>query len=63
MSVTLTARKGQKIRGLAHDEGTKIRFQPVSRAYVGKRRVVVSARVAPTAGDGEVTNRVYALSR
>jgi hypothetical protein len=63
VDVTLTARKGQKIRGLAHDEGTKISFQPVTRSYVGKQKVVVRARVAPTAGDGEVTNRVYALSR
>ncbi len=63
VNVTLTARKGQTIRGLAAAQGTKISFQPVDRSYVGDRKVVVRAQVAPNAGDGEVTSRIYALSR
>ena len=61
--LTLRARKGQRIRGLAVPEGTKISFQPVDRHYAGDRKVVVEAELASTAGDREATNRVYALSR
>ena len=61
--LTLSARKGQKIRGLATAQGTQISFQPVDRDYAGDRKVVVRAAVAPTAEDGEVTARIYALSR
>ncbi len=61
--LTLSARKGQRIRGLATAQGTTISFQPVEHDYAGDKRVVIRAEVASTAGDGEVKARVYALSR
>jgi hypothetical protein len=61
--LSLRARNGRTIRGLAIPEGSKVSFQPVDRGYVGDRRVVVTAEVAPTAGDEEVTGRIYALTR
>ncbi len=63
VKLTLSGRNGRTIRGLAAAQGTKLSFQPVDKDYVGDRRVVVTAQVAPTAGDDEVTGRIYALTR
>ena len=61
--VTLRALKGQKIRALGATEDPKIVITAVDDDYAGKRSVTVRATVARGAGDGEVTQRIYALSR
>lgn len=61
--VTLSARNGREVRGLAVPEGTKIAFRAIDRRYVGDRKVAVRATVSRRAGDDEVTGRIYALTR
>lgn len=61
--VTLRAHKGQRIRGLGIADNHRISFKALDREYAGKRSVTVRATVAPHAGDGEVTERIYALSK
>ena len=61
--LTLRARKGQKIRALGATADPKINVVAVDEDYAGKRSVTVRATVAKGAGDGEVTQRIYALSR
>ena len=61
--LTLRARKGQRIRALGIAENHRISIKAVDPEYGGKRSVTVRATVAPRAGDGEVTERIYALSK
>ena len=61
--VTLRAREGQKIRALGATEDQKINIVALDRHYAGKRSVTVRATVARGAGDGEITERIYALSK
>ena len=61
--LTLRALKGQRIRGLGANDGRKLRVVALDRDYAGKRSVTVRATVAPDAGDGEITERIYALSK
>ena len=61
--LTLWARKGQRIRGLAVDERTKVGFKTLTDDYAGKKKVVVQAFLHRGARGGEATNRIYALSR
>ena len=58
--LTLRARKGQRIRGLATAEGTKTSFVALTDDYAGKRKVVVRATGRT---DDARTERIYALSR
>jgi hypothetical protein len=61
--LTLRAEKGQRIRGLGATENQKLNVVAVDRDYAGKRSVTVRVTVNRNAGDGEVTERVYALSK
>ena len=61
--LTLRARKGQKIRALGVTDDPKITVVAVNGDDVGTRSVTVRATVAPGAGAGEVTQRIYALSQ
>jgi hypothetical protein len=61
--LTLRARKGQKIRALGADEDSRLSVVALDEDYTGKRSVTVRVRVRPGARDGEVSERVYALSR
>ena len=58
----LRAPAGTTLRGIGMPEGQSIRFQLVSRSYVGRRQPVLRATVTPGV-DGEVSGRVYALAR
>ena len=61
--VTLRALKGQKIRALGFNEGQQLNVTALDREYAGKRSVTIRASVGKRAGAGEITERVYALSR
>jgi hypothetical protein len=62
--LTLRARPGQKLRALGGNEDAKLSVVALTDDYVGKRHVTVRVRVSPKAvNKGEVTERVYALSR
>ena len=61
--LTLRALKGQKIRALGASEDQQLVVTALDDHYAGKRSVTVRASVRPDAGDVEVTERVYALSR
>ena len=61
--LTLRAREGERIRGVAVQDGAEISFKVVGNLrYAGTRRVTLQAEIAGRS-DGEVTNRVYALVR
>jgi hypothetical protein len=60
--VVLRAPDGTTLRGIGMPEGQDVRFGLVSRSYVGRRRAVLRATVAPGT-DGEASGRVYALAR
>jgi hypothetical protein len=61
--LTLRALNGQRIRGLGATKDQKLNIVAVNRDYAGKRSVTVRATVNRRVADGEVTERVYALSR
>lgn len=61
--LTLRARRGEHVRGVAVREGGRISFKVIgNRRYAGTRQVTLQAEIAGRS-DGEVTDRVYALVR
>jgi hypothetical protein len=60
--LTLRARKGQRIRALGAVQNRKLSVVALTDDYAGKRSVTVRARVRRGV-DGEVSERIYALSR
>ena len=59
----LRAAKGLKVRAVAVPEGQQVSIKVLDRDYAGEQVVRVQATVAPGAGDGEVTGRVYAYTK
>ena len=60
--VLLRAPAGKTLRGLAIAEGGDIGFRVEKpRRYAGRKQVTVRVQLAPHAGDGESTGRIYAL--
>jgi hypothetical protein len=60
--LTLRADGARRVRGLALSELGNVRFVVVDRRYAGRRKVTVRAWAAPRT-QGEVTTRIYALTR
>jgi hypothetical protein len=60
--VTLRADGGRRVRGLAIERLGTVRFVALDTRYPGRRHVTVRAWLAPRT-HGEVTTRVYALTR
>ena len=60
--ITLTAPKGDTIRGVGIPEGSDVGGVALTKDYVGRRRVVIRAFLSPHA-DGEATGGIYALTR